>query len=332
MVMAPVEKEFIALREKVGKEGLLDKQPSYYVLKSVSTFGLLILGIAVFVLIDSTVIRILDAFFFAFVFVQLGLIGHDIAHNQVFHSRRRCRIFGTLYWSLLLGASFKYWNKKHNDHHAHPNELDNDPDMNVPLIFSPAQYARIGSPIRRKIVGFQQWYFFPLISFAYINVIRRSIIFILQEMKRGGRASYIEFLLLSMYFTAYIVFVFSFLEFLPGMLFITIHHLAGGLYMGSIFAPNHKGMPIMGTQRPPFFRRQILTSRNIKQNRFIDFLYGGLNYQIEHHLFPTMPRNNLKKVQKNIKDFCKEYGIAYHETGVVGSFAEILAELKLMKP
>ncbi|MCH7800907.1 MAG: fatty acid desaturase, partial [Chloroflexi bacterium] len=76
-----------------------------------------------------------------------------------------------------------------------------------------------------------------------------------------------------------------------------------------------------------FLRRQVLTARNVKGHPITDLWYGGLNYQIEHHLFPNMPRNNLKEAQKIIRVFCEEHSISYHETGVVQSVKEILQYL-----
>jgi fatty acid desaturase len=77
-----------------------------------------------------------------------------------------------------------------------------------------------------------------------------------------------------------------------------------------------------------FLRRQVVTSRNVRANAFNDMWYGGLNYQIEHHLFPAMPRANLGKAQRIIQAYCEAHGIAYHATGVRQSYCEILAYLR----
>ena len=77
-----------------------------------------------------------------------------------------------------------------------------------------------------------------------------------------------------------------------------------------------------------FFHTQVLTARNIRGSRFVDFWYGGLNYQIEHHLFPTLPRNRLSAAQPIVEQFCAERGISYHETSLAGSYAEIFRHLK----
>ena len=78
---------------------------------------------------------------------------------------------------------------------------------------------------------------------------------------------------------------------------------------------------------PDFLRQQVLTSRNMRGSWFVDFWFAGLNYQIEHHLFPSMPRCNLKEAQKIVRSFCEERNIAYHETFALNSFWEILVSL-----
>jgi len=98
--------------------------------------------------------------------------------------------------------------------------------------------------------------------------------------------------------------------------------------MGSVFAPNHKGMPLLdaGSQLD-FVRRQVLTSRDVKGHPLTDFWYGGLNYQIEHHLFPSMARNKLKEAQVIVRAFCEERSIPYRESGALESHKEILQYL-----
>jgi fatty acid desaturase len=102
-----------------------------------------------------------------------------------------------------------------------------------------------------------------------------------------------------------------------------------GLYNASVFAPNHKGMKMMSDDEPlDFLRTQVLTARNVRGSRFVDFWYGGLNYQIEHHLFPSLPRNRLGDAQPLVEEFCAARGIPYYQTSLAGSYAEIFKHLK----
>ena len=101
--------------------------------------------------------------------------------------------------------------------------------------------------------------------------------------------------------------------------FIVVQQAVFGLLLGGSFAPNHKGMPIVPKNaKVDFLRRQVLMSRNIRGGLLTDFMMGGLNYQIEHHLFPSMPRPNLRKVQPMVREHCAKHGISYTETSLVG--------------
>jgi fatty acid desaturase len=112
------------------------------------------------------------------------------------------------------------------------------------------------------------------------------------------------------------------------LVFLVVHQCVFGLYMGCTFAPNHKGMPILcDDDKLDYLRRQVLTSRNVRGGRFTDFVLGGLNYQIEHHLFPSMPRPSLRRAQAIVRAHCGQHGLAYHESSVLGSYAQVLRHL-----
>jgi fatty acid desaturase len=76
-----------------------------------------------------------------------------------------------------------------------------------------------------------------------------------------------------------------------------------------------------------FLRRQVLTSRNVRGNWLTDFALGGLNYQIEHHLFPSMPRPNLRRSRLLVRTFCRDNDVLYTETSLVSSYAQALRHL-----
>ena len=98
--------------------------------------------------------------------------------------------------------------------------------------------------------------------------------------------------------------------------------------LGSAFAPNHKGMPIVRRDmKLDFLRRQVLMSRNVRGGRFVDFAMGGLNYQIEHHLFPSMPRPNLRRAQSLVRAHCEQHGVGYTETGLLESYGIVIRYL-----
>jgi fatty acid desaturase len=115
---------------------------------------------------------------------------------------------------------------------------------------------------------------------------------------------------------------------LQAIAFVVVQQGLFGLYLGCSFAPNHKGMPTLTeADQLDFLRRQVLTSRNVRGSRVVDWLLGGLNYQIEHHLFPNMPRPNLRRAQPLIRTFCQDHGLPYTEASLFGSYAEAVRHL-----
>jgi fatty acid desaturase len=100
------------------------------------------------------------------------------------------------------------------------------------------------------------------------------------------------------------------------------------MYLGCAFAPNHKGMPVLSADDDTdFLRRQVITARNVRGGWLVDFLLGGLNYQIEHHLFPSMPRRSLRRAQLIIRAYCLQHGLPYVETGLFDSYRQALRYL-----
>jgi fatty acid desaturase len=120
-------------------------------------------------------------------------------------------------------------------------------------------------------------------------------------LKPGIRIRTTELALLGVHFGSYAVL----LTWLQATVFLVIHQGLLGVYLGCSFAPNHKGMPILtAKQAADPLLRQVLTSRNVRGGPFVDFVLGGLNSQIEHHLFPSMPRPNLRVAQPVVRRFC----------------------------
>jgi fatty acid desaturase len=117
------------------------------------------------------------------------------------------------------------------------------------------------------------------------------------------------------------------------LVFVAVQQSAFGLYLGATFAPNHKGMQIIdAADRPDFLRRQVLTSRNLTGGRLTSVAFGGLNHQIEHHLFPSMPSHNLQRCRPLVKAFCEVHAIAYVETSVLDSYRRALHYLRSVRP
>jgi fatty acid desaturase len=113
------------------------------------------------------------------------------------------------------------------------------------------------------------------------------------------------------------------------VVFILVQQGLFGFYLGCSFAPNHKGMPVLAAgDKVGFLQRQVLTSRNVRGGWFTNAALGGLNYQIEHHLFPAMPSPNLSKAQPVVQQYCAEIGVSYEMTGLLDSYRQALRHLR----
>ena len=137
-----------------------------------------------------------------------------------------------------------------------------------------------------------------------------------------------EATLLAAHFAVCLGAVFFVLPPVKAVAFILVQQGLLGFYLGCSFAPNHKGMPILSaSDNTDFLRRQVLTSRNVHGGLLTDFALGGLNYQIEHHLFPSMPRPNLRRAQPLVAAFCAERDVSYAQTSLLRSYALVLGHL-----
>jgi fatty acid desaturase len=325
-VLAPhtSKNEYAELKGIIRQQGLLDKQPAYYTYKILLTLGMLALSLTFLLVIDNLWLQLLNAAYLAFVFTQIGFLGHDFGHRQIFSNARKNTI-GSLIFTLFVGVSGELWVRTHNQHHANPNNIDLDPDIDTPLIAFTREEACRKQGIARFIAKYQAYLFFPITCLLAFSQHIRGIQFLLQKQ---GKHTAAEALCMAIHFVVYFGLLVYFLALWQAVLFVVIHQGLHGLYLASVFAPNHKGMPVLDKDsRLSFLRRQVLTARNVKAHPFTDFWYGGLNYQIEHHLFPKIPRNKLGEAQTMVKAFCHAHFIPYYETGLLQSYRELLQHL-----
>jgi fatty acid desaturase len=316
--------DFATLSRAVQQAGLLSRRRGHYLARDALTLVFFAGVWAVFAYLGNSWWQLFTAALLAIAYTQLSFIGHDAGHKQIFRGRRANDAVGFAH-AGLVGLSYGWWIGKHNRHHANPNHESDDPDLDIPaLAFTKTQGdTRRGS--LRWMAKYQAFLFFPLLLLEGLNLHWSSIQAVWHgEVKSGG----LEKALLIAHIVAYLAAVFLVLS--PGLavVFILVHQGLWGVYMGCSFAPNHKGMPTLtDDDQPDFLRKQVLTSRNVRGSRWVDFIMGGLNYQIEHHLFPSMPRPNLRRVQPIVREFCLAHGIAYTQSGLLRSYGDVLRHL-----
>jgi fatty acid desaturase len=317
---------YAELAHEIRRLGLLRRRPGFYaglLIANLSALGIVIAGV---VLLRGSWWLLLIAATFAVVSTQVAFFGHDTGHRQVTRRRGRSRLLGLVHANLLSGLSYGWWVDKHNAHHAHPNDLESDPDVHPGILVFDHESAADRRGAAAWLTRHQAWLFFPLLLLEAINLHISSIRALLRP---GVRNRALELGLLVTHFAAYALLLAATMSWPQAIAFVAIHKGLAGLYLGCSFAPNHKGMPMMSAEQStdPLLR-QVLTTRNVRGGPVVDIVLGGLNYQIEHHLFPSMPRPNLRHAQRVVQRFCDRYGVTYEETSAFASYRQVLRHLR----
>jgi len=310
---------FAELNRQINAAGLMRRRPAYYAVRIGLVTLALVAGWSAFFLVGASWWTLAVAAFLAVVFAQVALIAHDLAHRQVFRTNKPSARAGVIAGNLAIGMSYGYWMDKHTKHHANPNHDDLDPDVGPGVLVWTPEAARGKGFLTR----YQAYFFLPLLTLLGLSLKRDSVRALLSGTVKRRR---LEATLLAAHVAGYLGALFLVLTPLQAVAFLVVHQALFGVYLGLTFAPNHKGMPHPdGTE--DYLRKQVLTSRNVRGGRLVDVALGGLNYQIEHHLFPAMPSPNLRKAQPIVQRYCAEIGVPYEATGLIDSYAQALRHL-----
>jgi fatty acid desaturase len=323
--------DYSALLRSVRAAGLLERKLVSYGVRSLMTLGFLAAVVVAIVLVGNSWWQLVAAAVLALAFAQVAFLGHDAGHQAIFASRRHNDALGRTLGNVLIGLSYGWWVDTHTRHHANPNHEGRDPDIgDGVLAFTTTQAAKRNNAVSRFVVRRQAWLFFPLTLLEGISLHADSVAAVVtgrNRSPRGGsrRAEALALMLHAGLYVALLLLVMS-----PGkaVAFAAVNQAVWGLYMSCTFAPAHKGMPIVAAgTRLDFLRRQVLTSRDVRGGPLTDLALGGLNYQIEHHLFPSMPRPCLRRAQPLIRAYCQTVGVVFHETTAFESYRAVLRHL-----
>jgi len=319
------------LLTKVKDQGLLKKHPAFYgwsfavvTLLSLMTWaGIILMG--VFLSGPMTLLVLPLIVFQGLLTAQYAFIAHELAHNQVFEDHRANTWVGMVMANLFAGLSYGFWLQKHNRHHGKPNMVDSDPDISLRIIAFSTEQKFEKPSAERMLTRNQGWLFPVLIFLTSFDLLLDSFKSLGRKTGRGANLRWIEGAMLVVRLLTPIAVYLLFLPLWVSPIAWMAYMLSFGFFLGAAFAVNHIGMPLVEkSSRIGFLERQVLTSRNITPSRVKDTLLGGLNYQIEHHLFPSMARPNLARVRPIVQEFCREKGIAYKEMGLFSGFGEVV--------
>nr|WP_245828003.1 acyl-CoA desaturase [Sinomonas mesophila] len=316
---------YLQVAQSVRETGLLRRTPWFYVLVGAGLITLLAGLLTGSILLGHTWFQLLIAAGLGILFTQVAFLAHEAAHRQILstgpRNDRLARILGG-----VVGMSYSWWDSKHSRHHANPNRVGRDPDIEIDTVSFIEEDAATARGLRGVITRRQGWLFFPLLTLEGLNLHYLSIRHLVSRGPVKGR--WAEIGLIALRFALVLVPLFWLLPLGMAFAFLGVQLAVFGLYMGATFAPNHKGMPVIARDaRLDFFSKQVRTARNISGGRWATWLMGGLNYQIEHHLFPSMPRPHLAKARRIVRAHCREIGVPYTETGLWRSYGIVISYL-----
>ncbi|MBO9578342.1 MAG: acyl-CoA desaturase [Microbacteriaceae bacterium] len=316
---------YTEVSQTVKEQNLLRRTPWFYMAVGVALLLAFGGAVAGFVLFQDTWYQLLMAGALGIIFTQVAFLAHEAAHRQILASgpanRRLARILGG-----IVGMSYDWWDTKHTRHHANPNQVGRDPDIELDTISFVEEDAVTAGRFRALITRKQGWLFFPLLTLEGLNLHWLGIKHLLTARDVPHR--WLELGLIVGRLALVVVPVFLLLPLGMAFAFMGVQLAVFGVYMGASFAPNHKGMPIIAHDaKLDFFSKQVRTSRNVRGGWWATWLFGGLNYQIEHHLFPSMSRLHLSKARRIVQEQCRELDVPYAETSIWRSYAIVVRYL-----
>jgi len=364
--VAPVEpsafdKEVLELRKEFRKNGWFNASPFYYTYKTAEVLGIAAAGVFVLHSFPHNWFAVIGAaLLLATAWQQAGWLSHDFMHHQVFENRLGGDIMGLFLGNFIQGFSVDWWKNKHNTHHSIPNlhesedDLhDGDPDIDtLPFL---AWSTTMADKARRDPSGWsaffvrnQQMIFFPLLSFARLTWAQQSIAYalapLLPETARGGawgggrvapslRYPVAELVGLAAHYTVLLVLAYLYMTPIQAIAYFLTAQMVCGLMLAVSFVVGHNGMECFDkADKPGFFELQLRATRNVTDDciGFAGWFTGGLHLQVEHHLFPTMPRHHLAKAAPIVEALCKKHGVRYHSQPLLVGVWEVLECLDVM--
>lgn len=324
-------RNFSLLKNRVLDAGLMRRRRGYYLGVVMLLTLFLAATVTGFTLLGDSWFQLFVAAALGIILTQFAFLAHEASHRQVMETGPANDRAGRILANAVVGISYQWWMNKHTRHHAKPNTVGKDPDIEQDTISFQPEDAAARTGLMAWLTRRQGYLFFPLLTFEGLNLHIHSIKYLFTGDKVRARKR--ELITIGLRLAIYLAAIYIFLPWGIASAFVGVQLAVFGIYMGASFAPNHKGMPLIPkTSTIDFFSRQVLTSRNMMGKtswgtRVLTAVFGGLNYQVEHHLFPSMPRPHLREVSSMVRQYCQELKVPYTVASVSESYAQVIRYL-----
>ena len=243
-----------------------------------------------------------------------AMLGHEGSHRSTSKSPTRNLAMALLAFPIFGGLSSLYWREKHDRlHHGHPNVEGVDPDIRpFPFASSKGDHERCGPKERWFQRNFQKWAFWPMSTLMALGMRRSSLVHLYRYPKKNGfdRAFWLELGCQITHYTLWLVVPSILFGPLTAFLLYSSIWALVGTFLALVFLPAHAGLPIVSEQNNDWIH-QLETTQNLEMPKLLSFFFIGLDYQVEHHLFPKIPHQNLPKAAAITRAWCEKHNVIY---------------------
>ena len=336
-----IVQKYRALEKRIMAEGLFDCPYSAYAVESTR-----------YLVLFSLSFLLLHYRYYAFSGLFLGLFwhqvvftAHDSGHMGITHNFHIDSCIGIFISDFLGGLSLGWWKRSHNVHHIVTNSPEHDPDIQHSPFFAVSHrffnslrstyYDRIMDfdAVARWAVKHQDYLYYPILAMGRFNLYRLSWEYLLLGLgPRTGPAWWHRWLEIAghiFFWTwyGYGILYCSIPTAWDRFVFVMISHMVTGpLHVQITLSHFAMSTADLGVHES-FPQKMLRTTMDVDCPPWLDFIHGGLQFQAIHHLWPRMPRHNLRKAQKLVKEFCADVGIPYTIYGFVDGNKEVLGKL-----
>lgn len=320
--VSDVSKDYRKLATEFTKLGMFEKKEHVVVFSLVFVASLFAAAICCVICSNSFFTHMLGGALLGFAWVQVSYLGHDSGHYNVMTSTGYNKLVQILTGNCLTGISIAWWKWTHNAHHIACNSLDYDPDLQHLPVFavSSSLFDSITSsfygrrltfdPVAKFFVSYQHFTFYPVMCVARFNLFLQTILLLFSKRKVPDRG--LNILGILVFYTWFPLLVSTLPTWAERVLFVLVafavtaiqhiqfclNHFSANVYVG----------PPKGND---WFQKQTAGTIDIACSWWMDWFHGGLQFQLEHHLFPRLPRCQLRKISPLVRDLCKKHDLPY---------------------
>jgi fatty acid desaturase len=254
------------------------------------------------------------------------MIGHGAGHRSMARSARHNEIAYHLLFPLFCGLGALHWKNKHNVlHHGHPNVHGVDEDIDLwPLACSLRDHERSGRFRRWFQLHLQGYAFWPLTLLLQVMMRTASVRHLVTHIRTRGldRAAATDIACLTGHYALWLALPAAMFGFVPALGFYLAVWSCVGVLLAIVFAPAHIGLPIVDAQERGWLH-QLQTTRNLRLPRWLSWFFVGLDFQVEHHLFPGIPHQNMRAASVIVRRWCARVGAPWQEIGYGAAIADV---------